>query len=210
MRKIVGAVIAMILIVAIGWFAITTLAPEETLTPALDLEQNYSVTLSNATISLDYPATWALNAEFPDLGLRLATSEDLASVFQLEETLVDDEVYVNISFNQKSLLRGASLASILEALMELVEDPNGTVSDIETRTIDGREMAFVTLDSEDSSDGMTLVIDSGDVYSIIIAAFPDGDLLQHQSTIEAIAGSIEYFLIDDAPEMTPEATESSE
>lgn len=210
MRKIIGVVIAVILIVAIGWFAITTLAPEETLAPALDLEQNYSITLSNATISLDYPATWALNAEFPDLGITVATDETLASLTALEGDLLEGDVYLNIRYSNESLLDvGDTPASVLQDLIADVENPDGTVSDIETRTINGRVLAFATLDRDDA-DGMTLVIDSGDAYAIIVAAFPDGDLLQHQSTIEVIAGSIEYFLIDDAPEMTPEVSETSE
>ncbi|GAB5493684.1 MAG: hypothetical protein Phog2KO_38990 [Phototrophicaceae bacterium] len=210
MRKIIGLIITAILVIAIGWFAVTTLAPEETLAPALDLEQNYSITLSNATISLDYPATWALNAEFPDLGLTVATDETLASLTELEGDLIEGNVYLNIRYSNEALLDvGDTPASVLQALVADVENPDGIVSDIETRTINGRVLAFVTLDRDDA-DGMTLVIDSGDAYSIMTAGVADGELAQHQSTIEAIAGSIEYFLIDDAPEITPEATEASE
>lgn len=218
MRKIIGAVLAVIIVVAGGWFAVTTLAPElieATPEPALALEQNYSATLTNATVSIDYPATWALGAEFPDLGVNIATTEELAETTDFDGNVVEDEVFIEILFANESALDGDTPATILQALVDDVENPEGTVSNIETRTINGKVLAFVTLDSENSSDGMTLVVDSGDSYSLITAAIPDGDLAQYQATIEAIAGSIEYISTVEeeaemTPEMTPEATEESE
>lgn len=218
MQKIIGAVLVGIIVIAGGWFAVTTLAPElieTTPEPALALEQNYSATLANATISLDYPATWALGAEFPDLGVNIATTEALAETTDFDGTVAEDEVFVEILFANESALDGDTPAAILQGLVNDVENPEGTVSDIETRTINGKVLAFVTLDSEDSADGMTLVVDSGDAYSLITTAVPDGDLAQYQATIEAIAGSIEYISTVEeeaemTPEVTPEATEDSE
>ncbi len=218
MRKIIGALIAGIIVVAGGWFAVTTLAPEETEPEqalALALEQNYSATLANATVSIDYPATWALGAEFPDLGVNIATTEALAETSDFDGNVAEDEVFIEILFASESALDGDTPAAILQGLVDDVENPEGTVSDIETRTINGKVLAFVTLDSDDGTDGMTLVVDSGDSYSLITAAVSDGDLAQYQATIEAIAGSIEYILMVEeeaemTPEMTPEATEASE
>lgn len=216
MRKIIGAVLAIVIVIAGGWFAVTTLAPEEPEQAlALALEQNYSATLANATISIDYPATWALGAEFPDLGVNIATTEALASSIDFDGNVAEDEVFIEILFASEALLNGDNPAAILQGLVDDVENPEGTVSNIESRTINGKVLAFVTLDSEDGADGMTLVVDSGDSYSLITAAVPNGDLAQYQATIEAIAGSIEYISTVEAeaemtPEMTAEATEASE
>ena len=213
MRKIIGAVLAGIIVIAGGWFAVTTLAPElieTTPEPALALEQNYSATLANATVNVDYPATWALGAEFPDLGVNIATTEALAETVDFDGNVAEDEVFIEILFASESALDGDTPAAILQGLVDDVENPEGTVSDIETRTINGRVLAFVTLDSNDGADGMTVVVDSGDAYSLITAAVSDGDLAQYQATIEAIAGSIEYISTIEEAEMTPEVTSEPE
>ena len=197
----------------------TTVVPTETAesteTPAtaLVLEQNYSVQLANATISIDYPTTWVSRSEFADFGVTIASTEALAINSAFDGTVSEGEVYIEILYSPESALGGDTPSAVLQTIVDSIENLEGTISEIEARDINGKTSAFVTLDSTDSSDGMFLVIDSGDAYSTIVVAFSDDTLTDNQATIEAIAGSIEYLLLaEDATEdaeMTPEATEDS-
>lgn len=186
----------------------TTTEPIETAEPdeALVLEQNYSVQLANATISIDYPAAWVSHSEFADFGVTIASTEALAINSAFDGTVSEGEVYIEILYSPESALGGDTPSAVLQTIVDSIENLEGTISEIEARDINGKTSAFVALDSTDSSDGMFLVIDSGDAYSTIVVAFSDDTLAENQATIEAIAGSIEYLLL---AEMTPEATEDS-
>ena len=179
-------------------------------TVAVVLDQNYTVQLANGSISIDYPSTWAISAEFPELGITMATSEDLANIQTFDGNLSEGQVYLQILFVREDLLTQESPAAVLQEIIDRVENPEGTIGDIEARTLNGKVAAFVLLDATDSADGIQLVIDSGDAYTTVVAAVPDGDINTYQATVEAIASSVEYIL--DAPdaEATMEVTLEAE
>lgn len=193
-------------------------------TVAVTLDQNYSVQLANGSISIDYPTTWAVSAEFPELGITLATSEDLANIQTFDGVLSEGQVYLQLLFVREDLVTQDSPSAVVQEIINRVDNPDGTISEIETRTLNGKVAAFVLLDANDSADGMQLVIDSGDAYTTVVAAVPDGTVTDYQATVEAIAGSIEYILntpdaeataameVTTEAEMTDsaEATEESE
>lgn len=181
----------MLIISLFSFTACTTGAePTETLT----LEQNYSVQLANGTVSIDYPADWIASSEFADFGVRIATSQELATNTAFDGTVGEGEVYIEILYSLESALDVDTPSAVLQAIVDSISNLEGTVSEIEERSLNDKVAAIITLDSDDSSDGMFIVIDSGDAYSTIVIAFADGALSANQATVEAIAGSIEYTL----------------
>ncbi|MEM9950820.1 MAG: hypothetical protein AAF846_04415 [Chloroflexota bacterium] len=180
----------------------------------ITLEQNYSITLANGTLSIDYPEGWDINAEFPDLGMVIATTEDLAQQTSIEGNLEAEQVYIEILFAPESSLEQSNPAAVLQTILDEVGETEATVSEIEARTLNGKISAFVTIDFEERADGIQLVIDSGDAYTTLITAVADGQIETYLPVIEAIAGSIEYFTESEAEatedvevEVTAEATE---
>ncbi|MGJ3237517.1 MAG: hypothetical protein ACFE0Q_02310 [Anaerolineae bacterium] len=184
----------------------TTATPETLITVAPEpLEQTYNTILANGSISLSYPAEWFISGDFPELGLVIANSETLANN-SFDGEVGDDGVYIEILFAPKSILaEGNTPQSVLETISGSVSDPEGTVSEITTTTLNGNSTALLTLDSADSADGMQLVVDSGDAFSTIVAAVPNENLHLYRATIEAIAGSIQYTLLQTPAESTDEA-----
>ena len=202
MRKLlVISIISLFVLVA----CTTTEAPIEPV-EALALEQNFSAVVAGGNLSVDYPAGWAVGGEFVDFGITIATSEELATG-PFDGTAEAGEVYIEILYSPESSFEGDTVSVVLQEIVDSIDNPEGTISDITTATFNGKEAAYVTLDSEEDADGMFLVVDSGDAYSTIVVAFADGALAQHQASIEAIAGSIQYGF---EAEVTPEATEASE
>ncbi len=206
MRYIISSIL-----ISLFMLAGCTSAPEPIEeTVAVVLDQNYTVQLANGSISIDYPSTWAISAEFPELGITMATSEDLANIQTFDGNLSEGQVYLQILFVREDLLTQESPAAVLQEIIDRVENPEGTIGDIEARTLNGKVAAFVLLDATDSADGIQLVIDSGDAYTTVVAGVPDGDINTYQATVEAIASSVEYIL--DAPdaEATMEVTLEAE
>ncbi|MGB7339930.1 MAG: hypothetical protein WBC91_13625 [Phototrophicaceae bacterium] len=206
MRYIISSIL-----ISLFMLAGCTSAPEPIEeTVAVVLDQNYTVQLANGSISIDYPSAWAISAEFPELGITMATSEDLANIQTFDGNLSEGQVYLQILFVREDLLTQESPAAVLQEIIDRVENPEGTIGDIEARTLNGKVAAFVLLDATDSADGIQLVIDSGDAYTTVVAAVPDGDINTYQATVEAIASSVEYIL--DAPdaEATMEVTLEAE
>lgn len=178
----------------ISLFAFTACTTGAESTETLTLEQNYSVQLANGTVSIDYPADWIASSEFADFGVRIATSQELATNTAFDGTVGEGEVYIEILYSLESALDVDTPSAVLQAIVDSISNLEGTVSEIEERSLNDKVAAIITLDSDDSSDGMFIVIDSGDAYSTIVIAFPDGALSANQTTVEAIAGSIEYTL----------------
>ncbi len=193
------------IILIISLFAITacstTSEPAEP-AAALALEQNFSAPLTAANLSVDYPAGWGIGGEFVDFGITIATSEELATS-PFDGVVEDGEVYLEILYSGEA----ESPTAVLQQIVDSIDNPEGTISEIDARALNGKDAALVTLDAEDAPDGMFIVIDSGDAYSTIVAAFADGALAANQATIEAIAGSIDYVLTT-ATEVEPTAAAS--
>lgn len=206
-------------IVLISLTACST-ASDEGSTAEILLSQNYTASFSNGSLSLDYPDGWFVSGDFPELGILIASNNDLI-LQPFEGTVTGDDVFVDIVFIPEDRVEDPSPEAVLQSLIDAVENPEGTVSEIESRTINGKNAAIVTLDAENGSDGIQIVIDSGDAFSLVLVAVADGNIEAQQATAEAIAGSIDYIreatteatvdteMTSDV-EMTTEATESSE
>jgi|GEM_PF-4101927 len=157
----------------------------------VELAQSYDVPFANGGLSFNYPEGWVVSGDFPELGILISTSRELVSQ-PFDGVVTGDDVFIDIFFIPEASLEVASPEAVLQDLIDDVENPAGTVSEIETLSINGKDAAMITLHSDGESDGIQITIDSGDSYSLVLASVADGNIETYRATIEAIAGSIDY------------------
>lgn len=181
-----------------------TEAPEPTATadPTAGFE---SFTSDESGVTVGYPADWAIEDLF---FVSLASSEAL-----LEDTEGMTEGGVMLIFTAPSSDYESSdpLEIINQAAGDITgEDPDATVSEPESLSINGQEAARVTVDTV-ADDGTPLqalvyVIVSGDRVATVFGATPDASEAEYLPVIEAIAGTVEVFepVVAAEPETEPE------
>jgi len=167
--------------------------PEPTL-PRLPLEVSYTgQDFLGREVSVQYPAGWLHDDRLPTDGA-LVISNAQAALANPDASLESGAVLLTISVIPAELAMDE--AGNVQSLVDLVSSvaaESEAIAGVREFALNGSNAAQANF-TGDQGDLLVIVVEQASGFVLVAAAAPVGEIAQHESTIQAIAGTTQYIV----------------
>jgi len=159
-------------------------------TTALSQQATFEGGILGGAFTVSFPDAW--NHQLGESDIRLSNNADIINLENEPATFPEGTVAMSVSMTPAADAQGIpNVTALVQTFVDFSQSssPAPEFGEIETITLDGREAAK-TVGTIEGSDNLILALDlDGNIVLAIVIA-PEGEIINHIDTINAIVASV--------------------